>query len=119
MATKIQKISFWKNLPYKGYFYTSLGLDVATIVIVILTKGFLPPVAPLLYGRPEGASQLIPSIGLIIAPSTALVITLINIFLTKPVKDKFLQQILIVSTFLISLLTTITVLKVIFLVGFF
>lgn len=78
----------------------------------------LPPVVPLLYGKPVGESQLVPSYALVIAPLTALLITIVNFMLTKfSLKDTFLKNILNWSTVLVSVLSFITVTKVIFLVG--
>lgn len=119
MATKTKPIPFWQDIPFKGYFYASCGLNIAVILAIILLKNFLPPVTPLFYGRPEGATQLVPTIWLILAPFMALILTIVNVFLTKPVKDKLMQQILVVSTLLISVLTAVTILKIVFLVGFF
>lgn len=119
MVTKTKPASFWQNIPFKGYFYASLVLNLLTVLCVIAVRNFLPPISPLLYGRPEGASQLVPTLWLILTPAVALALTVLNLFLTRIVKDLFMQQILITSAFLVSLLSTITILKIIFLVGFF
>lgn len=119
MAAKQKPASFWAHIPFRNFFYLSLFFNIAIIVIIFLIRSFLPPVVPLFYGRPEGEGQLIPTLGLAIAPLAALVLSAVNLILTKLVKDEFIRQILIISTFLISLLTFITVIKIIFLVGFF
>lgn len=79
----------------------------------------MPPVVPLFYGKPSGEGQLVPTLGLLIAPAASLLITLLNTALSVVTNDTFFKQVLIATTLLITLLTTITVLKVIFLVGFF
>lgn len=119
MAVQKQIGSFWKELPFKGYLYASLALNIFTFLAILLVRNFLPPVVPMLYGRPEGAGQLVSTFGLLIAPATALVITLLNTILSGVIKQNFIQKILIISTFLVSTLTTITVLKIVFLVGLF
>lgn len=119
MTVQKQIGSFWKDLPFKGYLYASLALNILTFLAIFLAKSFLPPVVPLFYGRPEGAGQLVASLGLLIAPLTALAITLLNMVLGGVIKQTFIQKVLIVSTFLISVLTAITVFKIVFLVGMF
>jgi len=108
-----------KNLPFKNYLYLSLGLDVATILVIFFFKSFLPPVVPLLYGNPTGTGQLIPTLGLLIAPGVSLVITIINTILSLLTKNDFQRKILMLSAFIVSILTTITVIKIFFLVGYF
>lgn len=119
MKAQEKSSSFWKNIPAGNFFYSSVVLNILVVLTIIGVKSFLPPVVPLLYGRPEGGMQLLPSLGLILAPGVALTITFINLLLIRFIKDRFIGQVLIISSFLISLLTTITVLKIIFLVGFF
>lgn len=119
MAAKIKPLLFWQKIPFRGYFYASVVLNVSTVLILLGIQNIIPPVAPLLYGRPEGAGQLVPSMWLIIAPLVSIFLSVLNTLLIKLVKDRFIQQILVISAFLISLLTTITVLKIVFLVGFF
>lgn len=119
MAVKNSLEPLWKDIPLKGYLYFSLFLNVLSVVSVLVAKNFLPPVAPLLYGRPEGEGQLVPTLWLLSAPLTSFVITLINILLVRLVKDAFMQKILVMSAFLLSILTTITIVKIVFLVGLF
>ncbi len=109
----------WKDLPHKNYIYLSLGLSAASALSVFIFKNFLPPVVPLLYGRPVGQSQLVGYLGLLIAPTVAFAITLVNLFIAKRIQDNFLKRVLIVSSFFISLLAAITFFRIIFLVGFF
>ncbi len=78
----------------------------------------MPPLAPLFYGRPVGEAQLTNSLGLLIAPGTSFLITVLNLFLSLWTKDDFLKKLLAVSTIVISVLTAITVTKIILLVGF-
>jgi len=108
-----------KNLPFKGYVYFSIVSNILIVTLIIAIKSFLPPVVPLFYGLPVGSDQLIPSIGLTIAPIAGLTIALINIFLSNLTRDTFLKKTLIVSSAFISLLVAIAVIKIILLVWFF
>lgn len=109
----------WKNLPFKGYVYTSLAFNIVLGVAIFIIKGFLPPVIPLFYGLPTGVNQLVPTLGLIIAPVASLIVTLINIGVASFINDQFFKRTLIVSAIFVSVLVTITTLKIILLVGFF
>ena len=108
----------FKNLPFGSFFYSALALGVLSLVFSLIAQRFLPPVVPLLYGLPSGADELIPSWLLIIAPGISLLITGLNIFLALKLKDKFIKTILSTSALLLAVLSTITVLKIVFLVGF-
>lgn len=107
-----------QKLPFKGYFYLAIGVDVLCSLLLALTRANLPPVTPLFYGLPVGNQQLVPSIGLLVAPAVALAITVINIILALYLKEVFLKKVLAVSSFFISLLSIVTVAKIILLVGF-
>lgn len=109
----------WKNLPYKGCVYFSIVINVFSAVVILVLKGFLPPIVPLFYGLPEGSEQLIPTLGLILVPATGLAITALNVLLCGTIRDTFLRKLLIISSAFISLLLMITTIKIILLVGFF
>lgn len=109
---KIQK------LPLVGYVYASFVLITLSATVIAATLSNLPPVIPLFFGRPAGAGQLVPTFGLFIAPGAALIITLLNTILAIYLTDNFLKKILAVSSFFISLLSVITIIKIILLVGF-
>jgi|SRR5688572_32523789 len=119
MSVKTQIFAAWKAAPFKNYIYMSIGLNVLTIVIILLFKGLIPPVVPFFYGKPVGDGQLIPALGLLIAPLASLFITTLNLGLSSMTSDNFLKKVYAASTLLFTLLTTITVIKIIFLVGFF
>lgn len=107
------------DLPFKNYIYPSLALNVVTGVFIILFQGFLPPIVPLFYGRAVSESRLIPALGLLIAPSVSLLINVVNVFLSIQIDDRFLKKVLVSGGLLTSILTTITVVKIALLVGFF
>lgn len=107
-----------KNLTLKGFVYTALALDLIAVFIALAVHGNLPPVVPLFFGRPVGSTQLIASFGLAVAPASAIVITVLNVFLAARISNEFLKKILSVASFFVSALSFITVIKIIFLVGF-
>jgi len=111
--------SFWKKTPLRGFVVAAVILNLVSIVVFLVLKGFLPPVAPLLYGRPSGETQLLPVFGLLTAPALSLLFIAVNSVLSNFTKDIFAKKLLISATLLLSLLTTITLFKIIFLVGFF
>lgn len=107
------------KLPSRNYVYSSLGISFLIMILVFVLKDLLPPQVPLYYGKPVGEDQLVPTLGLLIAPGVSLGIIIINIALSRIVSDVFFKKALIMSSFFVSLLTAITILKIIFLVGFF
>lgn len=109
----------WKKITFNNYFLVAAVLNLLSLLAPVVLRAFLPPIVPLFYGRPTGEGQLISTLGLMIAPATALLITAINLLLNLWTKDDFLKKILAVAALIISIVTTITVIKVILLVGFF
>lgn len=103
----------------KKYLYYSSGISILLIIIIIALTNYLPPEVPLFYGEPVGEAQLTSSSKLVIAPLISLSISIINFFLLKIVKDIFLQKLLMITSLFIAILIGITVVKIIFLVGFF
>jgi len=108
----------WKKIIYRNYFLAAIIINFITALSIILLRGFLPPLIPLFYGRPAGEAQLTTTFGLLIASGVSLLITILNLGLGLLVKDDFLKKTLAISAVIISLLTTITVIKIVLLVGF-
>ena len=109
----------WEKVPLKNYIYLALGLNTLVLILIFVLKGFLPPEVPLFYGNAVGETQLVKTLFLIVAPLSSLAILLLNTFLSSTFSDIFLKRALIVASLFVSALTTITVVKVILLVGFF
>lgn len=116
MQTYIQG---WQKLPYKKIIYVSLGLVFLDSIAILILKNFLPPQIPLFYGKPIGEEQLTTSFGFLIAPAASLTIIILNTALSLLIDDQFLKKALIFSSFFISILITMTIFKIIFLVGLF
>jgi hypothetical protein len=109
----------WKKITYRNYFLAAIIINLGVASVIVLLKSILPPLVPLFYGRPVGEAQLTGTFGLLIAPGVSLLITLLNILFSLWVKDDFLKKILAITGIIISVLVAITILKIIFLIGFF
>ena len=109
----------WKKVPFRNYFLAAIVINLGVFLLLIILKNFLPPLVPLFYGRPTGAAQLTNTFGLVATPGASLLITAINIFLSFWVKDNFLKKLLAIAAIVVSILTAITIVKIILLVGFF
>ena len=107
-----------RKLPLKGYVYSAFALNLIAVILIVLAKNNLPPVAPLFYGKPIGSGQLVPTSALLFAPLVAVLITIVNILLASRTTDEFSKKIFSVASFFVSVLATITIIKIIFLVGF-
>ena len=94
----------------------SLLVNLVAISIIFFLKNRLPPELPLFYGLPEGKDQLTQTLGLAIAPGVSFLITGTNLFLYYLIKNDFLKKTLIISSLVVSFFTTVTLVKIIFLV---
>lgn len=119
MAVKFQSKTDWNKMPFRNFVFFSVIIDVFLVIAVLAVRNYLPPIVPLLYGRPTGAGQLIPSLFLISAPISSIIITFLNIFLSNLTGDIFIKKILALSSFLLSVLVAITIIQIVLLVGFF
>jgi len=86
--------------------------------IIILAWRSLPPQLPLFYSRPWGNEQLTYPAGLLILPGLSLVAFLANFFFLSliPKIEKLLQEILMATSVIFSLLCLITLVQIIKLV---
>ncbi len=90
-----------------------LSLSVA-IFIAISTK-FLPPKLPLFYSLPWGEKQLVYHSQLLILPASIILVTLCNLIISWQLHSQqvFFKKILLFSSVLVSLILTITFVKVV------
>ena len=110
-----KKIFNTRNIPYIYPALIILLVNVLLIIIIILISNRLPPQVPLYYGIPRGERQLVSPLALILPIAlSSLFITLNSVFayFTKTV---FLKNILVIGGFFASLLSVITVIKIILL----
>ncbi|RJR28567.1 hypothetical protein C4564_05010 [Candidatus Microgenomates bacterium] len=112
-------LQFTKSLPKRKAYSATLSINLLVIIFVLFMQNFLPPTVPLLYGQPLGESQLAKREFLLIIPISAALVSTVNLIMGKYVKDEFLISVLFGLSFLGTTLSTITTLKIIFLVGNF
>ncbi len=96
------------------YFPLLLSLIIATYIIIF--GRFLPPKLPLFYSLSWGEKQLANSNQLLVIPASIALITLFNLIVSWQLHNSqsFFKKILLYSSVLISLILTITFLKIIF-----
>lgn len=112
-----QKKEKFERLPLKKFYIFSFFLNVSILLIAFLSRYILPPEIPLFYGLPQSSQQISSSFLLFIPSSISLAITIINAYLSVFVDNVYLKKVLALSSILVSFLSTLTTLKIIFLVG--
>lgn len=95
-----------------------LLLFLFTFTLLLFTFNRLPPQLPLFYSRPWGEEQLATPSFLLLLPLGALVIGFLNIGMAGFLFEEFpfLARILIWSSVLVSLISAITVFKIVTLI---
>lgn len=101
------------------YSQISFLINVVNISLVFALQKNLPPEVPLFFGLAKGEEQLTTKIGLIIPGVASLFTTLLNLFLSFLTDKDFLQKMLIFTALATSIISFITVIKIILLVGSF
>lgn len=101
------------------FVYAALFLSLINLIVVALMQKNLPPELPLFYGFTESDQQLTTPLGLLLPGTASFIVIILNSILSILIPNDFLKKTLSVTSLLISLLLLITVLKIIFLVGFF
>ena len=114
---KIKLDSRFEKLPLRGLFIASLIINLIVILLALLSRLILPPQIPLLYGLPQTAEQLVNSIFIILPSTLALVMTIINAFISIFIESTYLKKVLAFTSISLSLLALIGTFKIIFLVG--
>ena len=110
---------WWKKVTYYKFFLVAGVLALVSILCILIAKSFLPPVIPIFFGKPTGDEQLASYWFLFTIPGISIIISTINIIVSTSGKDEFIKKVLAVGSFLISFMATVTVTKIILLVGFF
>lgn len=95
-----------------------LALTAISILLIIWNWRFLPPLVPLWYSRPWGADQLASPFFLFLLPLGNLLWYGVDLLLATYVTGEYLifTQALFSTTLVVSLLSLITLVKIIFLV---
>ena len=111
---KFQQLNLLKKLGLANFL-----LIFGEAVIILLKFNFLPAKVPLFYSLPWGDEQLVPKVWLFLIPLLSLALALIHFFWSKLLQkkdDTFLSFVLIGNSLLFSLLGTLTLVKIIFLI---
>lgn len=113
----------WKNLKKNWIVSISekfvfLLLSIS-IVLLLWQWKHLPPLVPLWYDKPWGAEQLADPHWLFILPLSSLVVYIVNVVSSIYIISDYLVfiQIASLTSLLVSFLSCITLMKIIFLVG--
>lgn len=107
------------RVPFKNYVLWAIIANALVAGAVILGQKLLPPEVPLFYGLAEGEAQLAPRILLVIPSSASIVILLVNSFISSLITDEFIKKVIILGAIATALFAVITSVKIAFLVGSF
>mgnify|MGYP000986553723 CR=1 FL=1 len=108
-----------KKLPFLTYIYAASIINILIIGTTFLIQNLLPPEIPLYYGLAEGQEQIAKSIFLFVPNSISLLILIINSAIASYIKQDYYKKILIVAGLISTFFASITVFKIVFLVGSF
>lgn len=110
-----------EKLPFKAYIAVSIIVNLLVIITVLGLTYFkrLPPEVPTFYGEPEGEAQLASNYILVLPAIVSLILLGVNTGISYVLEDDFLKKILIIAGTTITILSTITTIKILSLVGYF
>lgn len=130
----LSKTDLWKKAPAFGVFKrtfslvaedktslfasrVSLGLILISLLVLVVAWRFLPPEVPLFYSLPYGQSELAGRLFLWLLPAASLLIFFLNFQLAIKFfsEEKLLAQIALLTTSIVSLFSSVTLIKIIFL----
>ena len=106
-----------KSIPQFKYLVGIILFNVIVAVLVLLLQNNLPPTVPLYYGRPRGEEQLAPQLFLLVPPLSSAVVTIINGVIAYLISDQFVRKVVLGISCAVTILSTITVINIILLVG--
>jgi len=109
---------FWQTTLNSRLLRLTILLFVFQLVLIIWFYNQLPPEIPIFFSRPWGASWLSATSSIFILPLFSLVAFLINYLLALYFQQKklILSQLLVIFAFIISLFSTVSLIKIISLV---
>lgn len=95
-----------------------LALYCFSLLVLLLTERSLPPLVPLWYSAPWGVDRLAHPLWLFLLPCFGLVWQIINMIIAFSIPIEYLTfiQFLFINSFLVNLLASITLLKIIMIV---
>lgn len=104
-----------KNIPHIYWILTALAINVILIIMLVLFSSKLPPQTPLYYGLPRGERQLSAPSSLILPLALSSLFVAINSIIANFSDNQFLKNTLIATSLFSSLLSIVTVVKIILL----
>lgn len=102
-----------KNIPFIRVISFFLLLNVISVILIIIFSKYLPPQVPLNYGLPRGERQLTQPTLLILPVLLSSFFILLNSVFSLIIKPSFLKNVLIISGVFVSVLSLITVIRII------
>ena len=119
--TRLNKLQNKKEnkLPLQNLLIVSLVVNVLVIASVIMLKNNLPPEVPLFYGMPKGSEQLAMSNFLILPSAISMIFIFVNVGISYFTSDEFIKNILIATGVAATIFSSITTVRIIFLIGSF
>jgi hypothetical protein len=94
-----------------------LSVNVVIILLILALQNRLPPVVPLFYGKAQGEEQLVSRLWLTLPSLVSILIIIVNTLFIRLIKDAFLQKVLLGLIIVSVALSSITIVKIIFLIG--
>lgn len=94
---------------------TPLVLSLVITLVIVFTLKFFPPKLPLFYSLAWGNEQLANHQQFLIIPASIILITLLNLIISWQLhpSQSFFKKVLLFSPIIISLILTITFMKII------
>jgi hypothetical protein len=109
---------FWQTTLNSRLLRFTILLFVIQVILIIWFYNQLPPEIPIFFSRPWGASWLSSTSSIFILPLFSLIVFLINYLLALYFHQKklLISQLLVIFTFIVSLFSTVSLIKIISLV---
>ncbi|HLE49203.1 MAG TPA: hypothetical protein VI819_04220 [Patescibacteria group bacterium] len=107
------------KLPFITLTFSFLLANIIVIIGVLLFQKNLPPEIPLNYGLPRSTKQLAMPLEIIIPLIISLLIIIINNILAMITENNYLKRVLIIASYFTTIMSIITVVKIVFLIGIF
>jgi len=106
--TNFKKIYFWAWL-------SPVVIAFILALIILIFFKHLPPKLPLFYSLSWGEKELVSSNQFLIIPATIILMALVNLILSWQLhsSQSFFKKILLINSCILSLILTITVIKII------
>lgn len=105
------------RLPLRNMFVFSFLTSSIVLFLGLISQLVLPPEIPLFYNLPLTTEQLAKSILIILPSAVSMLITTLNIVVSIKINDNYLKKSLAFASLIVTTLSSITTLKIIFLVG--